>query len=117
MKVFDILNAARADSVIVNLIDGEIEISPPEGKGFWIDRLLPWEQELRDCLEGVALSEPTGSAELNVSGVSYLPFPIHTLPKVVGEYVGAAADAIGCDPSYIALPMLAASRVPWEIVG
>jgi len=36
-----------------------------------------------------------------------LPFPIHTLPGPVGDYVRAAAKAIGCDLSFIALPMLA----------
>lgn len=37
----------------------------------------------------------------------YIPFPVDTLPPVVTEYVAAAADAIGCDPSFIALPLLA----------
>lgn len=36
----------------------------------------------------------------------YKPFPIATLPAVVGDYVEAAATAIGCDPSFIALPLL-----------
>ncbi|QDT75577.1 YfjI family protein [Lacipirellula limnantheis] len=35
------------------------------------------------------------------------PFPTEALPGPVGAYVVAAATAIGCDPSFIALPMLA----------
>ncbi len=34
------------------------------------------------------------------------PFPISALPEVVGNYVSAAAKAIGCDPSFVALPLL-----------
>lgn len=36
----------------------------------------------------------------------YKPFPVEALPGVVGEFVCAAAAAIGCDPSFIALPSL-----------
>jgi hypothetical protein len=35
------------------------------------------------------------------------PFPIELLPEVIGNYVTEAANAIGCDPSYVALPLLA----------
>lgn len=36
------------------------------------------------------------------------PFPVDALPAVVARYVHAAAHAIGCDPSYIALPLMTA---------
>ena len=35
------------------------------------------------------------------------PFPVHVLPGAVGEFVREAAAAIGCDVSFVALPMLA----------
>jgi hypothetical protein len=38
----------------------------------------------------------------------YLSFPTSALPNPVRAYVGAAARAIGCDPTYVALPLLAA---------
>ena len=38
---------------------------------------------------------------------SYIPFPVEVLPQVVRNYVSAAAAAIGCDPAFIALPLLA----------
>jgi len=34
------------------------------------------------------------------------PFPTHTLPEPVRSYITDGARAIGCDPSYIALPVL-----------
>jgi hypothetical protein len=34
------------------------------------------------------------------------PFPVGAFPSKIGEYVGAAAESIGCDPSYIGLPIL-----------
>ncbi len=36
----------------------------------------------------------------------YVPFPISLLPAAVANYVGAASSAIGCDASFIALPLL-----------
>jgi hypothetical protein len=37
---------------------------------------------------------------------TYQPFPISTLPVAIAKYVDAASHAIGCDPSFIALPLL-----------
>ena len=34
------------------------------------------------------------------------PFPVDTLPAVVGQFVSAAAGAIGCDLAFVALPVL-----------
>jgi uncharacterized protein DUF3987 len=38
----------------------------------------------------------------------YKPFPFDALPSRIGDYVRAASKAIGCESSFIALPMLAA---------
>lgn len=38
----------------------------------------------------------------------YRSFPVDALPNQVGDIVNQAAEAIGCDPSYIALPLLGA---------
>ncbi len=35
------------------------------------------------------------------------PFPVDALPQPVAHFVDGAAGAIGCDPSYVALPLLA----------
>lgn len=39
---------------------------------------------------------------------AFTPFPLEALPEPVRSYVREGAVAIGCDPSYIALPMLSA---------
>jgi hypothetical protein len=40
--------------------------------------------------------------------LAYRPFPVHLLPEPIRSYASASAAAIGCDPVFIALPMLAA---------
>jgi hypothetical protein len=37
---------------------------------------------------------------------SYKPFPVNVLPEAVRNYVSAASAAIGCDPAFVALPLL-----------
>lgn len=37
----------------------------------------------------------------------YAPVPISSLPPVIGDYVSAAATAIGCDAAFILLPLVA----------
>jgi DNA polymerase I-like protein with 3'-5' exonuclease and polymerase domains len=39
----------------------------------------------------------------------YRPFPTAALPEPLGEYVRQGAQALGCDPAYLALPALAAN--------
>lgn len=39
---------------------------------------------------------------------TWTPFPTDVLPDPVGQYVNEAAAAIGCDPSFVALPILSA---------
>ena len=38
----------------------------------------------------------------------FKPFPVHVLPQPVRGFVKTGAKAIGCDPTFIALPMLSA---------
>ena len=38
----------------------------------------------------------------------FTPFPVKVLPKAMADLVSEGAAALGCDPSQIALPMLAA---------
>jgi hypothetical protein len=39
---------------------------------------------------------------------AFVPFPIEALPRPVSTYIDEGAKALGCDTSYIALPMLSA---------
>jgi hypothetical protein len=40
--------------------------------------------------------------------LAFRPFPVDALPEPIRSFVDAGARAIGCDPSYLALPLLAA---------
>lgn len=56
-------------------------------------------------------STETGDSRESVSvsasrSLPYRPFPVGTLPGPVAEFVTASAKAIGCDKSFIALPLL-----------
>ncbi len=59
-----------------------------------IERTLP-EQPLGN-------SERTATSHLSV----HQPIPVHLFPEPVRSYIVQGAEAIGCDPSYIALPVL-----------
>jgi DNA polymerase-1 len=59
-----------------------------------------------------AIARTTGNSS-SATRPRYLPlpryreFPVHLLPPVVSEYVTTAAQAIGCNPSLVALPAIA----------
>jgi len=52
--------------------------------------------------------EELKSLAANPESLEYQPFPVDLLPEPVRSYVTANASAIGCDPVFIALPLLAA---------
>lgn len=66
-----------------------------------------------ECLAAIATTDPTtepnedsGHEPGPASMPSVPPFPIHALPKVLGDLVTEGAKAIGCPADYIALPLL-----------
>jgi len=64
---------------------------------------------IRAEVEGLA--DTTEPVELNRPGSAILtrqPFPVEALPEPIRSFVAKGARAIGCDPSYVALPLLAA---------
>ncbi len=44
----------------------------------------------------------------DANDLAYRPFPVDALPEPIQGFVDAGARAIGCDPSYLALPLLTA---------
>ncbi|TWT67755.1 hypothetical protein Pla123a_43140 [Posidoniimonas polymericola] len=59
--------------------------------------------------ELVAAAEPVDlTAGRPQPPAAYLPFPVEELPEPVRGFVIAGAKAIGCDPAFLALPMLTA---------
>src|SRR5262245_9724820 len=59
--------------------------------------------EIETLAQAVELWRPGDADDLG-----YRPFPVHALPEPVRGFVDAGARAIGCDPSYLALPLLTA---------
>jgi hypothetical protein len=59
-----------------------------------------------DVLSGEALSDRDQEQDLEQC---WRPFPMGTLPAALARYVEAAAEAIQCDPAYIALTDLVAT--------
>jgi hypothetical protein len=45
---------------------------------------------------------------VDAEDLTYRPFPVDALPDPIRGFVDAGARAIGCDPSYLALPLLTA---------
>jgi hypothetical protein len=74
-------------------IDAHGDAAEPKTMRTEIETLVqavePWQPGDADCL-------------------AYLPFPVNTLPEPIRGFVDAGARAIGCDPSYLALPLLTA---------
>ncbi|CAN5183045.1 hypothetical protein BH11PLA2_BH11PLA2_07710 [soil metagenome] len=80
----------------------------PEGGDIvdWIDAHgdAAEHEALRAEIEALtAAVEPEG---VTADTEAFKPFPIEALPEPVRGFVAAGAKAIGCDPSYLALPLL-----------
>jgi len=62
---------------------------------------------IRAAIEALAdTAEPVELAPIDSSAGTYHAFPTEVLPEPIRSFVSKGAQAIGCDPSYIALPML-----------
>src|SRR5690606_16594964 len=65
--------------------------------------------ELRRIVEGLADdAEPLSDPRPSAPAEQFQPFPVDALPEPLRGFVTAGAKAIGCDPSYLALPLLTA---------
>jgi hypothetical protein len=65
--------------------------------------------ELRRIVEALTNeSEPLNTTRPVAPAERFEPFPVDALPEPLRGFVAAGAKAIGCDPSYLALPMLTA---------
>lgn len=64
------------------------------------------ESVLADLERLVAAAEPE-TAPSPPPSMRFRPFPVEVLPEPVRSYVAEGARALGCDPCYLALPLLA----------
>jgi hypothetical protein len=60
-----------------------------------------------DPLAGVTITGVAPAAEPTKLRDIFRPFPINSLPRPLSEFVRQGAQALGCDPTYFALPILA----------
>jgi hypothetical protein len=75
----------------------------PAGKGV-LQRIRQW---LGFTLTGTTATGATPAARGVRVLEPYQPFPVEALPDPLREYVRQGAVALGCDPAYLALPVLA----------
>jgi hypothetical protein len=59
--------------------------------------------EIEALAQAAEIWRPSGADDL-----AYRPFPVDVLPPPIRGFVDAGARAMGCDPSYLALPLLTA---------
>jgi hypothetical protein len=57
-------------------------------------------------LELIQQSQPEVVTEPPAAPPMFEPFPVNVLPDAISSFVTTASTAIGCDPSFIALPLL-----------
>jgi hypothetical protein len=80
---------------IVDWIDAHGDAAEP-------DSLRAEIEALAKAVEPEAPDPPANDAQ------RFQPFPVDALPQPIRGFVAAGAKAIGCDPSYLALPLLVA---------
>lgn len=88
---------------------------PPKGDASdWLaaggtkEQLTTLAKAAKDRTPASGEKKPQSMSESKKSDVpSYVSFPTDTLPKLLADFVHEAAAALGCDESYIALPLLA----------
>lgn len=65
------------------------------------------QSELQSLLASSEPWAPDASGNASSAVPTFVPFPIDALPEKLAEIVRVASRAIGCDESFVALPMLA----------
>ncbi|MEQ8211042.1 MAG: DUF3987 domain-containing protein [Lacipirellulaceae bacterium] len=106
MDVIELIEQAEADGVKLQASGGQLQIEAPKSKRHWLEKLSPLKSELVAHLDGNGNTSSPEPEEVSLPLPAYEPFPVNTLPAVVADYVKAAAAAIGCDASFVALPLL-----------
>ena len=104
MDVLKLLDDARKAGVAIELIDGDLMIEAKARNRGWVNKLRPHKAQIIRLLQGED-NEPEPPAP---AAEPYQPFPVDALPEPARGLAVAGGLAIGCDPSFIALPLLTA---------
>ena len=103
VPIADQIRKAQDDGVEFRIDGDELKFRTPPGKEHWRDKIRSISAEIFEHLNG----GPPPNGKPHPAIEKYKPFPIHTLPSPICDYVESAAGAIGCDCSFVALPTLA----------
>lgn len=104
MDVVKLIEDARQAGVVIELVDGDLVIEAKAKLRGWVSKLRPHKAEIVRLLQGDE-PEPDPPAP---AAEPYQDFPVDALPGPVRGLVVAGSKAIGCDPSFVALPLLTA---------
>ncbi len=75
-----------------------------------IERLADQTEPLKPKAATASTTPATPSTSSASSPIeAYRPFPVDALPEPLSSFVAETADAIGCDPAYVALPLVVAA--------
>lgn len=106
MDALKLMEEAQAKGVVFSVDDGELTIEAEKSQSHWPKKLRPHKRAIIAALTGEDIS---GEPEALAPGVpKFEPFPTDALPEPLREFVEWGAKSIGCDPSFVALPALAA---------
>jgi hypothetical protein len=73
-----------------------------------IERLADEAEPLKPKAATASTTPATPKTTITSSPIAaYKPFPVDALPEPLAAFVAETASAIGCDPAYVALPVLA----------
>ena len=104
MDPVELLNRARGEGVELDLVNGDLVLEAPRSKSSLVQELHSRKAEIIAHLRGETL-EDESAVTVSIAW-KYKAFPAQILPRAIKEYVMSASRAIGCDPSFIALPLL-----------
>jgi len=80
----------------------------PLGDAAGTDDFAKWLLDTAKKIEPLSFSSHTDNEADAVDDWEFQPFPVDALPEPVRTFVVDGAQAIGCDPSYLGLPLLTA---------
>lgn len=63
-------------------------------------------EEAKAKLERIAAATFERGDDEDAAGERWIPFPVENLPAELGDFIHAAAEALHCDPAFIAIPAI-----------
>ncbi len=118
VRIVDLSPDANDGSDVADYVSEELTgVSDPElveeTKKFLrgeIERMADKSEPLQPKSTTASTSPATPSTSSTSSRIeAYRPFPVDALPEPLASFVAETAEAIGCDPAYVALPLVVAA--------